>query len=140
MPINFIPPAKNIGWERIDMAGIFSRILYGGRVSLLVGFISVFGALLIGVPIGALAGYYSGIVDGILMRLVDVVISIPSFFLLLTLLTIFEPSLWKLILIFAVTSWDRHSQACAGRIFVFKESGVRLGIANDWNPSFENNF
>lgn len=109
------PPSKEY-WLGTDRYGrdIFARILYGGRVSLLVGFISVFGALLIGVPIGALAGYYSGIVDGILMRLVDVVISIPSFFLLLTLLTIFEPSLWKLILIFAVTSWTGTARLVRG--------------------------
>lgn len=84
---------------------IFSRVLYGARVSLLVGFVSVVGAITIGTVVGAVAGYFKGFVDSILMRFVDVVLSIPDIFLLITLVTIFKPGIDKLILIFALTGW-----------------------------------
>ncbi|WP_353856587.1 oligopeptide ABC transporter permease [Bacillus sp. Bos-x628] len=84
---------------------IYSRVLYGARVSLLVGFVSVLGAITIGTLVGAIAGYFKGWVDSILMRLVDVVLSIPDIFLLITLVTIFKPGVDKLILIFALTGW-----------------------------------
>lgn len=84
---------------------IFSRLLYGARVSLLVGFASVLGSITIGTVVGAIAGYFGGIIDAIMMRLVDIVLSIPDIFLLITLVTIFQPGIDKLILIFALTRW-----------------------------------
>ncbi|MGV2910216.1 oligopeptide ABC transporter permease [Bacillus safensis] len=84
---------------------IFSRVLYGARVSLLVGFVSVVGAITIGTVVGAVAGYFKGFIDSLLMRFVDVVLSIPDIFLLITLVTIFKPGIDKLILIFALTGW-----------------------------------
>ena len=64
---------------------LFTRVLYGGRVSLSVGLLVVFISILIGVPIGALAGYYGGTVDGILMRVTDAFLSLPSFLVLILL-------------------------------------------------------
>ena len=64
---------------------LFTRVLYGGRVSLSVGLMVVFISILIGVPIGALAGYYGGTVDGILMRVTDAFLSLPSFLVLILL-------------------------------------------------------
>ncbi|KAF6604520.1 ABC transporter permease, partial [Bacillus sp. EKM417B] len=68
---------------------IFSRILYGARISLLVGFASVVGSIFIGTILGAVAGYFKGFADAVIMRLVDIVLSIPDIFLLITLVTIF---------------------------------------------------
>ncbi|MCA1031061.1 ABC transporter permease [Bacillus timonensis] len=84
---------------------ILTRLLFGARVSLLVGFASVAGAITIGTFIGAMAGYFGGKVDAILMRFVDILLSIPSIFLLITLVTIFKPGVDKLIIIFALTGW-----------------------------------
>ena len=70
---------------------IFTRVLYGARVSLLVGFASVIGAITIGTVVGAVAGYFKGIVDAVLMRTVDIVLSIPDIFCLLHLLRFFSP-------------------------------------------------
>jgi len=109
------PPSADY-WLGTDRYGrdIFTRLLYGGRISLLVGFGSVAGALIIGVSIGALAGYYGGIIDAILMRFVDIVISIPSFFLLITVIAIFKPSVGNLILIFAAISWTSTARIVRG--------------------------
>ncbi|HYK73740.1 MAG TPA: peptide ABC transporter permease, partial [Pseudoneobacillus sp.] len=62
---------------------LFSRLLYGARVSLLVGFASVLGSITIGTVVGAVAGYFGGWIDGVLMRFVDILLSIPQIFLLI---------------------------------------------------------
>lgn len=115
------PPSSEY-WLGTDRYGrdIFTRLLYGGQISLLVGFGSVAGALIIGVSIGALAGYYGGIIDAMLMRFVDIVISIPSFFLLITVVTIFKPSVGNLILVFALTSWTSTARLVRGEFLTLR--------------------
>lgn len=93
---------------------MFSRLLYGARVSLLVGFASVAGSIFIGTVVGAVAGYYGGKIDAILMRFVDVVISFPSLFLLITLVTLFQPSVFTLVLIFALFGWTGTARLVRG--------------------------
>jgi peptide/nickel transport system permease protein len=93
---------------------IFSRLVYGARVSLLVGFASVLGFITIGTVIGSVAGYYGGRIDAVLMRFVDIVISFPSIFLLITIVSIFEPSLTKLIIVFALISWTFTARLVRG--------------------------
>lgn len=113
---NKLAPPSSENWLGTDRFGrdIFTRILYGGRISLLVGFGSVAGALLIGTAVGAIAGYYGGLIDALLMRFVDVIISIPAIFLLITIVTVFQPSVDKLILIFAITSWTTTARIVRG--------------------------
>lgn len=93
---------------------LLTRLLYGGRVSLLVGFASVAGAITIGTIVGALAGYYRGWVDAVLMRFVDIMLSIPQIFLLITLVTIFQPGVDKIIIIFALTVWTTTARLVRG--------------------------
>lgn len=101
-----MPPSKKhlLGTDQLGR-DIFSRILYGGRVSLTVGFAAMIGAVIIGSVIGSVAGYFGGWVDSLLMRFVDVMISFPAIFLYITLVTIFNPGLITLIEVFALFSW-----------------------------------
>ncbi len=113
----------------------FSRLLYGARVSLLVGFASVAGSIFIGTVVGAISGYYGGKIDALLMRFVDVVISFPSLFLLITLVTIFRPSMYTLILIFALFGWTGTARLVRGEFLTLRSrefvlAARTMGIRN----------
>jgi len=93
---------------------LFTRVLYGGRVSLTVGLLVMFISLLIGVPIGAIAGYYGGLVDNVLMRFTDAMLSFPSLFVLILLSALLREtkipflksgSLFTIALVIGILSW-----------------------------------
>ncbi len=84
---------------------VLSRMLFGARVSLSVGFVAVGISTLIGVVLGAVAGYYGGLLDRLVMRFVDVMLSIPSFFLILAVIAFVGPSIWNIMFIIGLTSW-----------------------------------
>ncbi|HOP84974.1 MAG TPA: ABC transporter permease [Syntrophorhabdaceae bacterium] len=84
---------------------VFARIIYGSRISLLVGFVSVGIAVLIGIAIGAISGYYGGIIDEIIMRFVDLMMCFPTFFLILAVIALLEPSIWNIMIVIGFTNW-----------------------------------
>ncbi len=84
---------------------VFSRMLYGARISLMVGFVAVGIATLIGIVLGAIAGFYRGWVDTVIMRSVDVMLSIPTFFLILAVIAFLSPSIWNIMIVIGLTSW-----------------------------------
>ncbi|MBI9109869.1 ABC transporter permease [Maridesulfovibrio ferrireducens] len=84
---------------------VFSRILYGGRVSLWVGFVAVGISTAIGLVLGLTAGYFGGLVDEIIMRGVDVMLCFPSFFLILAVIAFLEPGLMNIMIVIGFTSW-----------------------------------
>jgi peptide/nickel transport system permease protein len=84
---------------------VLSRIIFGSRVSLKVGFVAVGLATLIGLIVGSSAGFYGGWVDLVLMRLVDLMLCFPSFFLILAVIAILEPSIWIIMVVIGLTSW-----------------------------------
>lgn len=104
---NILAPPSDLHLFGTDALGrdIFTRLLYGARVSLWVGFVAVGISLLIGVVLGLLSGYFSGIVDEIIMRFVDVMLCFPSFFLILAVIAFLDPSLYNIMIVIGFTSW-----------------------------------
>jgi peptide/nickel transport system permease protein len=84
---------------------LFSRMLYGARVSLWVGFISVGISLGIGTSLGLVAGYFRGLADECIMRFVDIMLCFPSFFLILAVIAFLEPNLTNIMVVIGLTSW-----------------------------------
>ena len=84
---------------------VLTRILYGARISLLVGFVAVGIATVIGIVLGALAGYYGRWVDALLMRFVDIMLCFPTFFLILAVIAFLDPSIWNIMIIIGLTGW-----------------------------------
>ena len=102
----FLPPSLE-HWMGTDAQGrdVFSRMLYGARISLWIGFVSVGLSLAVGITLGLIAGYFRGIVDEIIMRFVDVMLCFPSFFLILAVVAFLEPSVFNIMVIIGLTSW-----------------------------------
>jgi peptide/nickel transport system permease protein len=84
---------------------VLTRILFGARISLLVGFVAVGIATAIGIVLGALAGYYGRWVDSLIMRFVDIMLCFPTFFLILAVVAFLEPSIWNIMIIIGLTGW-----------------------------------
>ncbi|MBQ4133026.1 MAG: ABC transporter permease [Desulfovibrionaceae bacterium] len=113
----YSPKAQNLyatyqppSWEHLmgtDSLGrdVFSRLLYAGRVSLWVGFVAVGISIFIGLILGLAAGYFGGLVDELIMRLTDIMLCFPSFFLILAVIAFLEPSLVNIMVIIGLTSW-----------------------------------
>lgn len=127
----YILGADNLGRDT------FSRMLYGARVSLIVGFVSVAGSIFIGTFVGAVAGYYGGKIDAILMRFVDVMISFPSLFLLIILVTIFEPSMSTLIFVFAIFGWTGTSRLVRGEFLSLRSREYVLAAKTIGIPNYK---
>jgi len=84
---------------------VFSRVMYGSRISLLVGFVSIGIAVMIGIVIGAISGYYGGMIDEVFMRFVDLMMWFPTFFLILAVIALLEPSIWNIMIVIGLTNW-----------------------------------
>ncbi len=100
---------------------VLSRMLWGSRISLLVGFVSVGIASLIGVFLGALAGYYGRWVDNLIMRFVDVMLCFPTFFLILAVIALLEPNIWNIMIIIGITGWMSVARLVRAEFLSLKE-------------------
>jgi peptide/nickel transport system permease protein len=84
---------------------VLSRMIWGAGISLKVGFVATGIAILIGTILGAMAGYYGRWVDAVIMRFVDIMLCFPSFFLILAVIAILEPSIWNIMIVIGLTGW-----------------------------------
>lgn len=100
---------------------VLSRMLWGGRVSLKVGFVAVGIATLIGIILGSLAGFYSGWTDSIIMRSVDIMLSIPTIFLVLAVIAILEPNIINIMIVIGLTSWMEPARLIRAEFISLKE-------------------
>jgi peptide/nickel transport system permease protein len=101
-----LAPSRNhlLGTDQLGR-DVLARLLYGSRISLAVGFVAVGIATSIGIFLGSLAGYYGRWIDGLIMRFVDLMLTFPRFFLLLTVLAFLQPSIWTIMVVIGVTGW-----------------------------------
>jgi len=100
---------------------IFSRILYGGRYSISIGFVVVSLTLSVGVVVGSIAGYYGGWVDEIIMRLLDVIFAFPGLVLALVLVAMLGGSYWTMVLAFSLFGWAGYARLIRGEILSVKQ-------------------
>ncbi|TAK09764.1 ABC transporter permease [bacterium] len=114
---------------------VFSRTIYGARISLWVGFVSVGIAIVIGTSLGSVAGYYGGWVDALIMRFVDVMLCFPTFFLILAVIAFLEPNIGTIMAIIGLTGWMGVCRLVRAEFLSLKErdfvqSARALGVGN----------
>ncbi len=116
------PPSRAhlLGTDQIGR-DIFSRILYGGRISIFVGLGSALGAALIGVSLGTYAGYRRGALDALVMKVSEIMMSFPQIILVSILVTIVGQSLWNLLLIFILTGWPSMYRMARSQMLSIRE-------------------
>ncbi len=100
---------------------VFSRIVYGTRVSLSVGFIAAGLSAIIGIFIGSFSGYYGGIVDEIVDKIVDTFLMIPAFFLILIIVAIFGNSIFYIMLVIGLTTWPQNARLMRAQALSLRE-------------------
>jgi peptide/nickel transport system permease protein len=100
---------------------VASRMIYGARISLAVGFVAVGIMVAIGILVGALAGYYGGWVDAAAMRFTDIMLCFPTFFLILAVIAYLQPSIWNIMIVIGVTSWMGVARLVRAEFLSLKE-------------------
>lgn len=114
------------GWSHTlgtDSLGrdVLSRLLWGARVALVVAASSAVISALIGVPVALIAGYWRGRVDTVLMRLVDIWMSVPAVLLAIALMAVLGLGLWKVVLAIVIVDWTRFARVIRGEVLALRE-------------------
>ena len=128
------PPSRE-HWLGTDDVGsdVLCRLIYGSRISLSVGFVVVGISSVIGILIGAILGYFGGKVDFIGMRLVEIMMAIPTFFLIITIVAFFPRSLFNIMIIIGITGWTSNARFVRVEFFKlrnqdFVQAALSLGL------------
>ncbi len=118
-----------VHWLGTDEYGrdVFTRLLFGGRVSLAVGLTSMIASMVFGVTVGALAGYAGGVIDIVLMRITDGMLSVPLFFVALMALALLGATMMNLVLVIALSSWMTVARVVRAEVLRTRELEFVLG-------------
>lgn len=117
MPPSYAHPLGTDGLGR----DLLSRIIYGARISLGIGIIAVGISMIIGVIAGSVAGYFGGLADSIIMRSADIMLCFPTFFLILAVVAVLEPSIINIMVIIGLTSWMGIARLIRSEILSLRE-------------------
>ncbi len=112
--------AHRLGTDRLGR-DVFSRILYGGQMSIFIGVVSTLAGAFIGVVMGGLAGYFGGKLDSVFVRFSEIMLTFPSMILILILVSMMGQGVWNLIIIFAVTGWMTPFRIIRGEFLSLRE-------------------
>jgi peptide/nickel transport system permease protein len=108
---------------------VLSRLIFGARVSMVVGFTAVIFAGVIGTTLGIVSGYLGGWVDQVIMRLTDTWLALPALTFAIFLAAIVGPSMWNIVIILGITYWTRYARVIRGEVLSLKEREfVRLAV------------
>ena len=120
---NVLMPPSAAHWFGTDELGrdVFTRVLFGAKISLKVGFVAVGIAVVIGTLIGLVSAYYGGWLDTILMRFVDIMLCFPTFFLILAVIAMLEPSIWYIMIIIGLTGWMGVARLVRAEVLSIRE-------------------
>ena len=132
----FRPPAWQAGGSEAHLLGtdhvgrdVLSRLIFGARVSMVVGFTAVIVAGLIGTTLGILSGYLGGWVDQVIMRVTDTWLALPALTFAIFLAAVVGPSMWNIVIILAAVYWTRYARVIRGEVLSLRERDyVRLAI------------
>ena len=132
----FRPPVWQTGGSSQYLLGtdqlgrdVLSRLIFGARVSMVVGFTAVIFSGIVGTTLGILSGYLGGWVDQVIMRLTDTWLALPALTFAIFLAAIVGPSMWNIVLILGITYWTRYARVTRGEVLSLKEREfVRLAI------------
>ena len=100
---------------------LFARLLYGGRISLFVGIMSTIISVLIGIPLGLIAGYFRGIAETVIMRVADAFMSFPTMVLILVLVAVLGPSILTVTVVIGVLGWTAIAKLIYGNVLSIRE-------------------
>ncbi|OGL48757.1 MAG: hypothetical protein A3C43_08715 [Candidatus Schekmanbacteria bacterium RIFCSPHIGHO2_02_FULL_38_11] len=132
-----VPPDKNHIMGSDDLGrDIFSRIIYGARVSLKVGIITVFVSSIVGIFMGSIAGYFGGRVDEVIMRIIDILLAFPGILLAVAVVSILGPSLNNVIIALCLVGWVTYARLVRGQILSAKENEYVLVAKALGAPAF----
>jgi len=120
---SLLSPPSSSHWLGTDSLGrdLFSRMIWGARISLTIGIIAVGIATFLGLFLGALAGFYGRFIDTLIMRFCDIMLCFPTFFLILAVVAVLEPSIFNIMIIIGLTSWMGPARLVRGEILSLKE-------------------
>ena len=121
MAISQAPSAKHLMGTDSLGRDIFSRVIYGGRISISISVLVQLFALLIGLPLGAWAGYYGGTVDFIVMRLVDATMAFPSLLLAILIMVKMGPGYYNVLIAMAIVAWPSITRLVRGQFLSLRE-------------------
>lgn len=119
---SYLAPSKAHIFGTDSMGGdVYTRIVFGARISLSVALLAMVCTVSIGVVYGSISGYFGGWLDSLLMRIVDAIQSIPTFFLLLIVAALVTPSLWSTVFVLSVVGWTGMARIVRGEILSLKK-------------------